>query len=297
MRPSCQREGREPILEALGDRGVHDLVIPEDFAQALGMYPDAPGGWLITRWRSRDEFRIDPDTAERALAPVIVVGADGRDTVATQAKMLNFRAVLIAGKISFARDIETTELLPRWPGELDDDERARVESFVRAGFGAISSMVLDDEESGRLDWAKRFWRSNWRLYPCRVIDGGKEDGDLDEASIHAAVSEFVDRANDQWERFEVAADPDLYDPDRHEWGHLDRYVLTRCLNPAHRWHRVPQQSTVPAIKPQVMATMLDLTDRVVERFADTIRRPVAQVGNEARESEDPPDTGDVEEAG
>ena len=418
---SLPPQTREAILDALTDRGVHDLVIPDTFAQALGMYPGAPGSWLAERWRARDGFRVDPEVAERALAPVIVASMSGRDTVGTQTKMLNFRALLIAEKIKFSFEIETVHLLTRWPDELTDDERARVESFVRASFGATSVMVLDEEGSRRLAWARTFWRSNWRLYPCRVADEGGDD--FDQESMMLKVTEFVNRANDQWEAFEaaaIAADPDLYDPDRFEvltgltarslrisssaihspaewtlehssasiralietlitvtwltaredpvmysrfkdygrgrlkllklhweefadsvddvpaavqghiddldrmvnqdideefqnidlggsfsgldtrkmaievgldreyrlgfapsssdahgeWGHLDRYVLTRCVNPIHRWHRVPRQSIVPAIKPAVMASMLDLTDRVIDRFISTIRRPV-----------------------
>ena len=417
---SLPPQTREAVLDALTDRGVHDLVIPETFAQALGMYPGAPGSWLTARWRARDGFRVDPEVAERALAPVIVASMSGRDTVGTQTKMLNFRALLIAEKIKFSFEIETVHLLARWPDELTDEERARVESFVRASFGATSVMVLDEEGSRRLAWARTFWQSNWRLYPCRVANEGGED--FDQESIMLKVTEFVNRANDQWEAFEAAAtatDPDLYDPDRFEvltgltarslriatsaihspaewtlehssasiralietlitvtwltagedpvmysrfkdygrgrlkllklhweefadsvddvpaavqgyiddldrmvnqdideefqnidlggsfsgldtrkmaievgldreyrlgfapsssdahgeWGHLDRYVLTRCVNPTHRWHQVPRQSIVPAIKPGVMASMLDLTDRVIDRFISTIQKP------------------------
>ena len=68
-----------------------------------------------------------------------------------------------------------------------------------------------------------------------------------------------------------------------EWGHLDRYVLTRCVNPTHRWHRVPRQEIVPAIKPQVMASMLDLADRVIDRFVATIHQGIE--GSHAEEAE------------
>ena len=100
------------------------------------MYPAAPGSWIAARCRARDGFRVDPEVAERALAPVIVASVSGRDTTGTQTKMLNFRALLIAEKIKFSFEIETVHLLARWPDELTDDERARVESFVRASFGA-----------------------------------------------------------------------------------------------------------------------------------------------------------------
>lgn len=435
---SVPLDARAPILAALAERDVHDLAVPEAFAQVLGMYPGAPGEWLISRWRDRSGFRVDPAVAERSLSPVIVAGADGRDQVATHAKMVALHGIVMAGKVKFARSIETVELLPLWPDHLDDDQRALVESFVRASFGAMAGMVYDDDVHGRLKWAQRFWRSNWDIYPCRVAEGGSDNVDAQE--IRAVVAEFAERANGMWVRFERAAsvaDPDLYDPDRNEvltglaaralrvasaainspaewtlehsassirsvveslitltwlteredsdmyrrfkdygrghlklqklhweqfadtldevpeavketisdlsvivnqdldeefqnidlggsfsgidtrkmayevglerdyrlvfaptssdahgeWGHLDRYVLSRCLSPTHRWHRIPRQSIVPAVVPQVISALLDLADRVIDRYVDVIGAPTStgdpvKTGTQARQPEE-----------
>lgn len=404
---------RKPILDAFVDRQVHDLVLPEEFAQTLGMYPQAPGSWIIQRWPERPEFRVDPERAEQGLARVIIASAIGRDTVPTNAKALNLSAVMTAEKISFAHDLETINLLGDWPNDLDDDERSRIESFIRATFGATSTLVLDEEGSRRLIWAKQFWRSNWKLYPCRIAGDAPDQFDL--SSLDGEVARFADRVNELWSSFESAAlssDPDLYDTDRYEvltgitaralriassaihspsqwtlehsaasmralvealiiltwltnredpdmyerfkdygrgrvkllklhweefadtldevptevaaqiedlnrfvnqdideefqsidlggtfsgidtrkmayevglereyrlafapsssdthgeWGHLDRYVLTRCVNATHRWHRIPRQDITPAVRPQVMTTMLEITGRIVERL-------------------------------
>lgn len=411
---------RQPVLDALRDRGVYELVAPNEFAQVLGMYPSAPGSWLLAPWQTREGFRMDPAVAERALARVIIDGADGRGVVATQAKMLSFRGFLVARKIQFSLEIETVGLLKGWPDELNADERERVESFVRAAFGATSAMTVDEEGSGRLAWARRFWQSNWGIYPCRTTIEGEDD--LDPAHIENAVAAFVERVNAQWDRFHTIAssvDPDLYDPDRYEvltgltarslrivsaaiqspaqwthehsaasiralvetlinitwltareesalyerfkefgrgrlkllklhweeyadsldevpatvqshiedldrlvnqdvdeefqnidlggtfagidarkmahevglereyrlgfapsssdahgeWSHLERYALVRCLNPSHRWHRVPRESILPEVRPEVVTSMLEYVDRVIDRYVATIQPP------------------------
>ena len=424
-------EARGRILDALDDRRVLEAAIPEGFAQALGMYPEAPGSWLIDRWRSRAAFRIDPADAERGLAAVVVASLSGRETVATNAKMLGLRGVVVAGKISFGADVVMVDLLPRWPDALSDDERRLVEASARATFGAMSAMMLEDEGSQRLAWAKRFWRSNWCLYPCRTMEEGVVAPDAE--TVNNALVALGERVEEQWARFEsaaIAADPDLFDPDRFEvlaglvarslrivgtalrspagwtlehsgaslralvetlititwltsreqpemytqfknfgrgrlkllklhweefadtleevppavrrtiddldqlvnqdideefqnidlggsfsgidtrkmayevgleadyrlgfapsssdahgeWGHLDRYVLTRCVNPTHRWHRVPRESLAPSFNPEVADSMLGLTERIVERFVEAMPRPSADSSIDENES-------------
>lgn len=57
---------RTAALSELVESGLYEHAFPERFAHVLGMYPDAPGSWLIQPWRKRG-LRIDPDQAESVL--------------------------------------------------------------------------------------------------------------------------------------------------------------------------------------------------------------------------------------
>ena len=55
-----------------------------------------------------------------------------------------------------------------------------------------------------------------------------------------------------------------------EWAHLDRYALSRCVNPTHRFRRVPRKENVPSIQPAVVESMIDLAHQIVERYCEQI---------------------------
>ncbi|MFN2524872.1 MAG: hypothetical protein ABR505_01195 [Actinomycetota bacterium] len=82
-------DARKRILDALFESGLYEQVIPERFAHALGMYPDAPGSWLIQPWRDGG-LSIDPDSAQRFLSTVITESSHGQSDVPTKAKFISF---------------------------------------------------------------------------------------------------------------------------------------------------------------------------------------------------------------
>ena len=208
---------RGRLLNHLIETGAYGKVVPKELAHALGMYPDAPGRWIIDPWL-KDGMSIDPAIAERELSLVIAKSIDGRDDTATRAKALFFRQKLIAGKLFFSSDglsEETFASIRGYPKQ-SEELNARAESMIRAMFLAIEG--IDDQPTG---WAQNFWRSNWSLFTC--LASAEEPGpntirgDTEEA--RAEVSLLRQRVESTWKEFVQLAsttDPDLYSPHRFE---------------------------------------------------------------------------------
>jgi hypothetical protein len=221
-------EARVRLLEHLMAVGAYGLVVPEAWAHSLGMYPDAPGSWMI-KPRLDNGLIIDPVIAERELGSVVGKSIDGRDDIATRAKALLFRQKLMGGKLFFGPDIGLGAL-KSYPKQAEEVNRT-AESMIRAMFLAIEGVENQPEE-----WVKSFWRSNWSLYACRTageeIDPEAIPGHSGEAKD--VTKALVGRVDEIWRGFAKTAsttDPDLYEPDRFE-------VLTGIVARALRLLRI-----------------------------------------------------------
>ncbi|MEW6477168.1 MAG: DUF5677 domain-containing protein [Actinomycetota bacterium] len=211
-------EVRSPVLDALEGEGIYEQAFPEEFAHALGMYPDAPGRWLLDTWRRRG-LSVDPEVAQRYLAPIIAESFHGQHLVPTRAKFVYIRGVVKAGRLHVPAESDMPELLSRYPERLTEQERSKTEPAIRATFGAM--LDLDGDAEVRREWCQRFWRSNWSLYSCispesPYLGGGEPQ---DRADVAAVLAHFRDASEQLRRRLEEVAlriDPDLYTPDRYE---------------------------------------------------------------------------------
>ncbi|MEA2585835.1 MAG: hypothetical protein QOF33_3920, partial [Thermomicrobiales bacterium] len=128
---------RTAILQELEAQGLHDLAVPEGFAHSIGLYPGAPGRWLIARWLERG-MSINWEIAQRYLAPIFVDADHGQSQVATDAKFIVLRQYFKAGKIILPANVETGfELLPRYPDRLTEEELRKARPTIRASFLAF----------------------------------------------------------------------------------------------------------------------------------------------------------------
>lgn len=57
-----------------------------------------------------------------------------------------------------------------------------------------------------------------------------------------------------------------------EWSHLDRYALTRCGNPLHRWHRIPTDDLQLLESPGVAGTALSIMYSMLEKYENGIAK-------------------------
>jgi hypothetical protein len=206
------------VIKALEDQKIFDRAFPEGFAHALGMYADAPGGWLIEPWRRRG-LSIDPDAAQRYLARTIAESDSGQRLVPTQAKFVYLCGLAKAGLLRFPASSDIPDLFSRYPAHLTEEERAITEPTIRATFGAMADVGGEGEK--RSEWCRRFWRSNWSLYTCIAPESAHQGRGItpDREQVAAVLRNFKELASGLRVRFEQAAlrtDPDLYEPDRHE---------------------------------------------------------------------------------
>lgn len=176
---SVPAELRSDLVDYMRGRGLAELGCPIGFVHAIRMYPGAPGEWLSDLGAARD-LHVDPEAAQRYLAPSIVATLSGRSPASTAIKAGVFRQLLMNDRLRFAPGAVPADELSRYPRAVTDDERQMVEAFVRASFGALQG-ADQDAQQGRYDWAQRFWRSNWSLYPCLedVSAPATEDGSED----------------------------------------------------------------------------------------------------------------------
>jgi hypothetical protein len=221
---SVPAAARAAVLDLLRARGISGLAAPDGFVQAIRLYPGAPGSWLAAA-AADSTSPPDPEKAERFLQTSIAAIASGRGPGATAVKALLFRQLITAGKLHLAPDPALEDELIRYPGQVSEQERGRVESFLRASFAA-SRAAADPFERERTEWAVQFWNANGRLYPCLVRDHDEPEGeepDLEggEVSEPDAPSgdAFGEEISSVWAAFlevALATDPGLYDPARHE---------------------------------------------------------------------------------
>lgn len=217
---SIPKEARERILDHLEKLNLNERAFPEGLAHALALYPNAPGFWLVER-RFADGTTPDPARAEAFLAPVIAESFHGQHLVPMLTKFMFLRGMMKGGKIHFPREMPALELLPRYPNDLDEDERARADTFIRATFLGMVNLHVDGESQARLDWCQEFWRANWSLYAC-IKPNGSSRADVKEPTreqvhdIMSGLSQTTEELKSRFEEVALHVDPDLYVPDKYE---------------------------------------------------------------------------------
>ncbi len=236
---------RPPILTALKDRGIYSDAFPEDFAHALGMYPKAPGSWIIEPWKDAG-LSIDWERAQRFLSAAIVACQSNRDATPTAAQFLWLRALVKHRRLRLPRDLAERMAIPdlfsRYPDRLSDKEMSSTESLIRSMYGGCvaASEHGVGTESDAVRWAKQFWRSNWKIFPCSTPSSSRQHA-ISTSEADQIAERFWEQWSDIHHRFVAVsktADPDLYSPERFEvltgltamaLRTLARVVRTRAL--------------------------------------------------------------------
>jgi hypothetical protein len=215
-------ELRGDMLERLKSRYLFERAFPVELSISLSKYENPPGRWLWERQEPEGGYDEEQRRiAEKQLARIIDDCWNGRNQNSTWAKMGLTSALFSSGRVMLPDSIASDwgNLLPRYPHDLTEDEVRRVESSMRAMYQGMSRIMLTEEKRNAVDdWAKEFWRSNWKLYACvDEEDAPESDGD-DEKQMIKYHKELHSYFADLTERFFKAAgvDPDLYNPVRHE---------------------------------------------------------------------------------
>jgi hypothetical protein len=192
--------------------GIYEAIAPEPLAHILAAYDEAPGRWLV---QPRLEVGLVPDLvkAEEHLWETMRLGGSSHFELATQAIFVWLRGLVMTRRIHWQAGDAVLELFPRYPNELDDDQRKAVESAIRASYLSIVASDTSDRPASA-EWCARFWRANRRLYRClgpvTEEDTGSDRGrgSARAAGLYQLHYRFL-RATDD-------IDPNLWDHDRYD---------------------------------------------------------------------------------
>jgi hypothetical protein len=184
--------------------------------EALSLYPDAPCHWLVAALR-QPEDHIDHEKGLALLRELVTNLLDKHGAFATRVRMAPCRP-LENRRIHFMKDLSVLELLPRYPSDLDEEDRLHVESFVRAAMMALYAMR---DELKDWTWSKYFWRHNYDLAVCRSINRDLPEGLLltdagDFEALRTTMTRALDNGQEYLMQLQSQLRIDLYDPTRDE---------------------------------------------------------------------------------
>jgi len=214
-------ERRPAARAALRASAVDDLVPPEAFRHALGLYANCPAAWLIEDWRKTN--RVDPEIGLAYLKAAVLRLLDSRSVYATRCRMLPLARLMKHGKLLLPRDARLVELLTKYPGGLSEDDQRAAESLVRALFGGVAKMVLESA-----DWAPYFWRHNYQISACQPVGhpatGGQDLPTRDREDMMGQILQAARRLQSVIDELATQAPLDIYEMNKDEvlFGLLSR---------------------------------------------------------------------------
>lgn len=225
---SVPEDRRVAALAAMRGELIYEDAFPWLFTRAMSKYEGMPGGWLLAGWVGPELPIVAADEPGRLLGDAIEAAMNGQSRVATLAKFMVISRYAKAGRLHFDLSMKPLlEAVARYPFGVTDEERSLVEPFIRSTFNALAGAPGDSQFEQRLTWAKNFWRSNWRLYPCHTTTwsaaeegaAGTDPNEDKRQAFETFQSDLladVGAISDQFGRAQRNADPDLYSPHRNE---------------------------------------------------------------------------------
>jgi hypothetical protein len=151
--------------------------LPDDLGHALSQYLNCPALWLYEDWLMEN----DGDIARGVeyLSDLVRPMIPSRGSHSAELRCMVIARNAKAGKLHFLEDVETAELLPKYPTYLDKDDRAKVESFIRATWNSLQNIPGDDA-TATPDWCRYFWHRSYEISPCLPFNGDIDQESLDE---------------------------------------------------------------------------------------------------------------------
>jgi hypothetical protein len=190
----------------------------EPIGEALSLYPECPAKWLCDGLRDEGDGALDPERGLARLRGLLKRLLGGRSEFATRVRVVPFARPLKHGKMFFMKGMETVELLPKYPDHLNPDEKARVESFVRASMMSLFAMREDLEDHR---WPQYFWRKNYELALCKPVERAVPNGMIaTDATELSELQRQMDTAATQVRAYvqdlQRKVPIDIYDPSKDE---------------------------------------------------------------------------------
>ena len=168
-------ERRADARSALRDHAPYGL--PDDLGHALGQYPDCPALWLYEDWLTEND--CDSAKGIEYLSGIVRSMIPSRGSHSAELRLMVIARNAKAGKLHFLQDVETAELLPKYPTYLDKDDRSKVESFVRATWNSFQN-ITDDGTAEIPEWCQYFWQRSYEISSCLPFDRDLDKETLEE---------------------------------------------------------------------------------------------------------------------
>lgn len=221
------QEHRADALAALKNADLLSIFLPEALCHGLALYPGCPVAWLIADWKK--DRTVDWEQGVSYLQEAVSRLWNSKDVYSTRCRMFSVARMLKHGKLLFFSDadLEVTDLLPRYPQDLSEEDQRAVEAWSRATFNALFNAAQDHRVP---DWIPYFWRHNYEISSCQPISNAAKSSVT--ADTFARAKTAVDKVATLLQRATQQAKLDLYSVDRDEvlFGLLGRqYRLFRAL--------------------------------------------------------------------
>jgi hypothetical protein len=152
---------RSAAVEAL--RNETPFALPEAFGHVVGLLDSCPARWLYESWLRSHE--PDPAIAIPLLRSLVDDNADKAGVRSTRLRMAAFSRRVVHGKFSHP-GTGVWGLFPRYPDNLSEEDQRAVESVLRAGWGGLYGMEIE-EFPELLNWPGDFWSRCRELVPCQ----------------------------------------------------------------------------------------------------------------------------------
>lgn len=166
-------ERRAEARAALRERAPYG--VPDGLGHAFAQYPECPALWLFEDWLTENDCDLEKGVAY--LTELVRPMIPSRDGHSAELRLMVLARHVKAGKLHMAPDIETVELLGKYPAYLDRDDRARVESFARASWNSLVG-ITDDGAVAVHEWSSYFWRRSYEISPCVSAESEIDQDDL-----------------------------------------------------------------------------------------------------------------------
>lgn len=153
---------RAAARKALRHETPHAL--PTAFGHALRLFPKCPAVWLYAD--SPEHSEPDPTVGLPLLRSLIEDNADKSGVRSTRLRMAAISRMVTHGKFVHTGD-SLMQMVPRYPSGLIEEDQRTVESLMRAMWGTLFGIEVEDDRSA-LDWAHEFWQRSRSLVPCEV---------------------------------------------------------------------------------------------------------------------------------
>lgn len=166
-------ECREAILREEEDKIY--FAFENVIGSLLMLYPNCPANWLISEeFKVKNKINHEYELANLKNSLLRLFKA--KDHYCSYIRMMPLKRMLKHQKLFFPPDIDIVKLLPKYPDQLTEDERNKVEAFSRPSVNMfLQGMGNQDYSHIDYNWCSYFWNHNFEISVCEEFTYSQEE--------------------------------------------------------------------------------------------------------------------------